>query len=152
MLRSKCVVFALLVVAAISVGAGSSFAAPSVDRPVISPVPIPAGRPVQVTVTGKVNIGPTDPQVIAAGVYLLRYDAANRVIANLGVMHDDGLNGDALAGDQVYSLRFTLNEPAGQLRVAVSVPLMGVIQRIFSEIATVGVAGKIGRASCRERV
>ena len=141
MLRSKCVVFALLVVAAISVGAGSSFAAPSVDRPVISPVPIPAGRPVQVTVTAKVNIGPTDPQVIAAGVYLLRYDAANRVIANLGVMHDDGLNGDALAGDQVYSFRFTLNEAAGQLRVAVSVPLVGVIQRIFSEIATVGIAG-----------
>jgi len=141
MRRSKCVLFVLLVIAMVSLRTGWAFATPSVDRPVISPASIPAGRPVPVTVSAQIHTGPSDPQVIAAGVYLLRYDAANRFIANLGVMHDDGINGDAVAGDQIFSLRFSVNEPSGELRVAASVPFVGTIPRIISEVASARILG-----------
>src|SRR6266436_3471000 len=124
MRRSKWILFVLLVVTAISVLTGWSFqeqvATSVVDRPFITPVSIRAGKLVEVTVSSRIHTGPNNPSVVAAGVYLSRFDAANRLIANLGVMHDDGKNGDAVAGDAIFSLRFNVNEPSGELRVAVS--------------------------------
>src|SRR6058998_890112 len=141
MRRSKWILFVLLVVAAISVLTGWAFqavvATSIADRPVITPVSIPAGKLVEVTVSSRIHTGPNEPPVIGAGVYLLRYDAANRLIANLGVMHDDGVDGDAVAGDQVFSIRFNLNEPPGELRVAVSALMKGMTRELLSEITSV---------------
>src|SRR6267143_589763 len=136
--RSKWILFVLLVVAAISVLTGWSFqaavATSVVERPFITPVSIPAGKLGEVTVSSRIHTGPTP--VMAAGVYLLRFDAANRLIANLGVMHDDGSNGDAVARDSIFSLRFNVNEPSGELRVAVSAPFLDMTRSIISEVAT----------------
>src|SRR5438128_4760099 len=140
MRRSSCILLAFFVVAGISVLTGWSFQAvistSSVERPLINPVPIPAGKPVEVAVSSRVHTAPNDASVSDAEVYLLRYDSANRLIANLGFMHDDGVDGDAVAGDQVFSIRFNLNEPPGELRVAVSALMAGMTRGLLSEVAS----------------
>jgi len=55
-----------------------------------------------------------DPNLIAGSVRLLRVDAAGSLLADLGVMFDDGdLNhGDDIKGDAVFSAKVVLKEPA----------------------------------------
>ncbi|HEX4797051.1 MAG TPA: lamin tail domain-containing protein [Humisphaera sp.] len=85
-------------------------AAPAMRQVTNTPLMPTAGQ--TVTVTAKV----TDPdgvasvglsyQVVDAGNYIAREDAAYNNAANWTTvaMHDDGLNGDATAGDGVYSV------------------------------------------------
>ncbi|HUB80172.1 MAG TPA: choice-of-anchor X domain-containing protein [Bryobacteraceae bacterium] len=51
-----------------------------------------------------------NPALIAGGLNLLRVDGAAPII--IGAMHDDGLDGDAVANDGVYTLLFTANSVA----------------------------------------
>lgn len=68
------------------------------------------------------------PALIAGGLNLLRVDTSPPVI--LGVMHDDGLNGDAVAGDGIYTLLFTASAAAvGQMQLQVSAALSGQVRR-----------------------
>ena len=108
----------------------------SVQDPVIhAPMPIPAGH--TVIVTSRIQSGPGAPRVIPGGVYLFRLDSANRFAAVLGVMHDDGANGDATAGDGVFSLRVTAAETLTELRVQVSAPFSGMSKRIATNASCV---------------
>jgi hypothetical protein len=55
-------------------------------------------------------------------------------------MHDDGLNGDAVAGDHIYTLLVPFNEAtAGQIQLQVSAAFQGLLKRVMSSIVTLGV-------------
>lgn len=82
------------------------------------------------TVTVAVSITPTP---ITASVNLLRLGATGAQSTILGVMHDDGKNGDVVAGDGVYTLQLPFNEPsAGEIELAVSAAFQGHLQRLIS--------------------
>jgi hypothetical protein len=52
----------------------------------------------------------------------------------IGHLHDDGKEGDAVAGDGLYSTQIALNESAtGQIQLQVSVAIRGKMRRVVSE-------------------
>jgi hypothetical protein len=58
----------------------------------------------------------------------------------LGVMRDDGLNGDLLANDGIYTLRVAFNQAtSGQIQMEVSAAFQGLLKRVVSVPATVNV-------------
>lgn len=124
------VVLAAFLVQALPVAA---LAGPSVGTPTATPDPIPVGVETQVVVTAVVTSTP-EQAVIPAGVRLQRIDEEGDVVATLGTMRDDGLEGDAQAGDGVFTLRFTVAETTpGALRLRVSAPFLRTVRRLFSE-------------------
>jgi hypothetical protein len=115
-------------------------ATPSVGAPVALPDSFPPGFSVEVLVTCHIVSNPGDPAVVPAGVYLQRVNANNQFVATLGIMRDDGANGDAVAGDGIFSLRITVNESApGVLYVRVSAPFRGLVRRLFSGVSQIQV-------------
>jgi hypothetical protein len=84
----------------------------------------------------------TDPSLVAGSVNLQQLDANGQVIAVLGTLHDDGLNGDAIANDGAYSFQTTLYETApAQIKYRVSASFKGSLLRSFSPPIVVNVAG-----------
>lgn len=68
---------------------------------------------------------------IASGINLLRVDGATPVI--LGAMHDDGLNGDAVAGDGIYTWQFTAAS-VSQMQLQASAAFRTVLRRPKSAV------------------
>ncbi|MBM3765170.1 MAG: hypothetical protein FJW32_07235, partial [Acidobacteria bacterium] len=90
----------------------SAFAADPVIGPItIKPTFIPPNTTTQVTITAQI----TDTTLLANGANVQRLNAAGGVAAVLGNMRDDGLNGDAVANDRIFTLVFPLNAPAGRV-------------------------------------
>jgi hypothetical protein len=79
----------------------------TIGTPQVVPNPVTAGIPQIVTVTSQIG----DASLTTDGVNLQRLDGQNNAI-NLGAMHDDGLNGDAVAGDHIYTVQTTIFEDA----------------------------------------
>ena len=114
-------------------------AAISVGAPVPAPATIGAGLATEVVVTSQITALPTDPALIAGGVNLLRMNGAQGTV--LGVMHDDGANGDVTAGDGIYTLKVIFIEPmGGQIQLQVSAAARGLFQRIKSPLGVLAVA------------
>ena len=89
------------------------------------------------TVTMTVQL--TDSRLLPNGVNLLRLNGTGPSTI-LGVMHDDGLNGDATANDEIFSLNVNLNEPTtGQVQLQVSAAFKGLLKRVTSGITFVDV-------------
>jgi len=108
-------------------------AAPTIGAVRTTPMTALIGTPTLFTVTASV----TDPSLIAGGVNLIQLNP-NGTTTILGTMHDDGLNGDAFAGDLVFTLVVTLNVPtASQIQLQVSAAFKGVLQRVKSPMQTV---------------
>jgi hypothetical protein len=111
--------------------------APSIPAPVATPNLITVNTSTAVTVTVQL----VDPTLIPGSVNLLRLGATGTQPTILGVMHDDGLNGDAKANDGIYTLRTTFNEHGtGQISLQVSAAFKGKLQRAISAyvLVTVG--------------
>jgi RHS repeat-associated protein len=102
-------------------------AAPSIGSVQITPDAIAAGMPTTVRVTAVI----ADPTLLPATVNLQRVNEAGAAVAVLGSLHDDGRNGDAVAGDQVYTLDVVLTETS-PLRLRVSAGFQGMVKRVFS--------------------
>ncbi|MRW89475.1 S8 family serine peptidase [Duganella sp. FT80W] len=88
-----------------------------------------ANTPTSVTFVASL---PAEPGLIKSSVRLLR--AVNGVYGVVGTMHDDGLAGDALANDNLYTL--TLSVPAasnGEYQFRASAAYTGVARRLQSE-------------------
>jgi RHS repeat-associated protein len=102
-------------------------AAPSIGSVQITPDAIAAGVPTTVRVTAVI----ADPTLLPATVNLQRVNEAGAAVAVLGSLHDDGRNGDAVAGDRVYTLDVVLTETA-PLRLRVSAGFQGMVKRVFS--------------------
>lgn len=111
-------------------------AAPTIGATNVTPSVIGVTTPTLVTITAKI----TDLSLLPAGVNLLRVDASGKTPAIIGVMHDDGLSGDAVGGDKIFSLRLTANEPTvGQTNYQVSAAFKGVLKRTLSNLIVVNV-------------
>lgn len=111
-------------------------AAPTIGTTAANPAYIVVKTPTLVTLTAQI----TDSSLIAGSVNLLKVDANGKVLATVGVMHDDGLNGDALAGDKTFSYRSSANEPSvGSAYYQVSAAFKGVLKRVLSKPIQVAV-------------
>jgi PKD repeat protein len=136
---SRRSIWTCAVVAAIAAGSIGVEAAPTVNTPVVSPGVVPPGVPTTLTVSAAITTAPGDPALIETSVNLQRVTATGQVIAVLGTMRDDGQNGDAVAGDRVFTLRTTVTEGSGEVRLRVSAAFRGMVLRVVSGIATVPV-------------
>ena len=151
--RNKTKLLAVVLVAA-AVVSGSAFylvaktpavllvqtATPTVGTPTASPNTITAVTPTTVTVTVQI----TDPNVIANGVNLLRLNPTGNPIV-LGVMHDDGLNGDTVANDKNFTLAVSFNEASpGQIQLQVSAAFRGQVRRVLSPTLVINVIAAFG--------
>src|ERR1700674_4000549 len=86
-----------------------------------SPNSVPASVATLVTFTSVI----TDPTVIPSSVNLQQLDSSGRATV-VGVMHDDGLNGDATANDHIFSFQFTLfQQTTGNLTYRASAAFRG---------------------------
>ena len=91
---------------------------PTVGAPKATPSIITVNTPTTITVTVQI----TDSTLLPGGVNLLRFlNASGTQSTILGVMHDDGLSGDAVTNDKIFTLRLVFNEPTlGQIQAQVS--------------------------------
>jgi hypothetical protein len=88
-----------------------------------------------------ITVSITNPSPITNSVNLIRIAAAGTQSTILGVMHDDGKNNDAVAGDGVYTLQVPFNEPnAGQIQLQVSAAFQGLLKRVTSLPLTITVS------------
>ena len=109
---------------------------PGVGTPTVSPAVIQVSTPTSVVVSAAI----TGTGYIPGSANLLRLDANNKTVAILGTLHDDGINGDAVAGDGIYSLAVTVNEnQTGSRRLQVSAAFRGLLRRVTSSIVDITV-------------
>src|SRR5215213_873091 len=115
-------------------------AVPQVSKPVVLPGTMTTGLATALTVSSNITTKTTGPGQTPTGVKLLRVDSSNVVTHDLGTMRDDGSNGDAVAGDQIYTLKLTLTETApGELSLSVGASFQGLPKQIRSPVSTVPV-------------
>jgi hypothetical protein len=103
-----------------------------------TPTSVSVGTATTVTVTSTI----ADPSLIPSSVVLQSLDSSGKVIAVLGTLHDDGLNGDAVAGDGIFTLQTTVYQTTpGNVTLRVSAGFKGSLLRAFSAPMTINVAG-----------
>lgn len=113
--------------------AGSIEAAPSIGTVRVAPTTVVVGTPTLVSVQASL----TDPLLIPSSVNVLQLNP-NGTTTVLGILHDDGLNGDRSAGDSIFTFAVTLNAPSvSQIQLQVSAAFRGILQRVRSPIVTV---------------
>ncbi|MCX6592349.1 MAG: Ig-like domain-containing protein [Acidobacteria bacterium] len=112
--------------------------APSIGSTAVNPQTAAAQIPAAITATAVI----ADSSLIADSVQLQRVDGNNRVLATIGIMKDDGLNGDARAGDGIFSIRWNLNEALpGTVTLRVSAGFRGMLTRVNSGLMTISITG-----------
>jgi hypothetical protein len=97
-----------------------------------TPTSIRTHTPTRVLVSAHIS----RPAVIPGSVNLIRVnpDGPPTII---GRLHDDGREGNATAGDEIYSIRPILNGlAAGKIQLRISVALRGQMRRVLSEPIT----------------
>ncbi len=108
--------------------------APTVGIASVTPAYVVINTPTTVLVM----ISIVDPTLLSNGVNLLKTDVAGKTLSIIGVMKDDGLNGDVTANDKVFTYRLTLNEPAvGTVFYRASAAFKGVMLRTLSNVISV---------------
>jgi hypothetical protein len=104
-------------------------AAPTLGAIFVAPTIVSINMPTSVTV----SVSIPDTSLISGSVNLVRLNSGAPTI--LGQLHDDGLNGDALAGDRVYTIQVSLNEPAiGRVQLQVSAAFRGTLLRAVTNL------------------
>ncbi|MDE3197388.1 MAG: hypothetical protein KGN84_13650, partial [Acidobacteriota bacterium] len=110
----------------------------TVGTTIVAPTTIPAGAATTVIVTSSI----ADPTVIPGSVTLQSLDSNGKVLSVIGLLHDDGTNGDVIAGDGTYTLQTTvLQSTATTLYYRVSAAFQGSLVRSFSSVQPVSVTG-----------
>ncbi len=113
--------------------AGQLFGAPAIGMVRASPMTAVIGTPTPITVTASI----TDPTLTPASVNLIQLNG-DGTSTILGAMHDDGLNGDASAGDLVFTAVVTLSSAsAAQIQLEVSAAFRGDLLRVKSPAVSV---------------
>ena len=111
-------------------------AAPTIGPATATPAYIVVNTPTPVVITAQI----TNTSLIAGSVNLLKVDSTGKTLATVGVMRDDGMNGDAKAGDKTFSYRLSVNEATiKQVYYRVSAAFKGVLQRSLSNVVAVTV-------------
>jgi hypothetical protein len=110
----------------------ASRAAPRIARFSADRTAVLTNTPTLVTLSARID----HPALIAGSVNLIRVDASGLPVV-VGQFHDDGKNGDGVAGDHTYTIQVTLNErSAGQVRFQVSGAFHGLVKRLLSNPVT----------------
>ena len=105
----------------------------TVGTPNATPSLITVNTSTTVTVTVQIN-----PVPLPGGVNLLRLGTTGTQPTILGVMHDDGKNGDAVANDGMYTLQVVLNSSTPTpLQLEVSAAFSGSLKRVMSGVVNV---------------
>jgi hypothetical protein len=113
------------------------FAIPSIGTPTVSPRVVPLGPATAVTITAQI----TDTSYIAGSANVQQLDVTGKVVSVLGLLHDDGIGGDQVAGDKTFTTVVSVggSSPA-TVRVRVSAALRGLLTRVFSPVAAIAVS------------
>ncbi len=113
---------------------------PTISRLTADLDSISVGEPSLVTITAHIDLKLNRRD---SEVKLLRLDERNQVIDTLGYLHDDGLEGDAVAGDNIFTIQSTFTEQrATQIKLQVSVVDAARPTYVFSNIIVVVVTGQ----------
>lgn len=116
---------------------GGKVSAGTLGAPSISPATIPADSPAVVTF----SVSITDPTYLAGSANVQRLNATGAVASIMGTLRDDGLQGDAVAGDKIFTLRTTLQEAAGgTLKFQVSAAFLRELKRTLAGPMTLAVS------------
>jgi hypothetical protein len=103
--------------------------AQALENPAIAPASAAAGAAQSVVAT----VRATDSAILGSSINLQRVDNLGRVTEVVGNLRDDGLEGDATAGDRVFSIRFVVFEQApGTLQFRFSAAVQGRLTRILT--------------------
>lgn len=109
--------------------AGGQVLAGTLGAPTMSPASIAARTPAEVTF----SVAITDPNYTAGSANVQRLNATGGIVAVVGNLRDDGTQGDAIAGDRIYTLRTTLQQAeAGTVKFQVSAAFKGELKRSFA--------------------
>lgn len=110
----------------------------SIGTITLAPASVTYGVAANVTITAPVTGDTPDP----GSVMLQRLDSSGRVLAILGTLHDDGLNGDPVANDGSYTLITSFTEFAvGAVPLRVSATFSNTVNHALSPIANLTVTG-----------
>src|SRR5271165_6301777 len=127
--RSCILVFIVL----LSGGSRLLAATPTLGASEISQTTVTVNTPTVLTITVVID----EPTLVPGSVNLLRLNPVGKPVI-LGQLHDDGMNGDLIAGDKIYTIRPTFNETAlGQFQLQISAAFKGVLTRKILTVATV---------------
>jgi hypothetical protein len=103
-----------------------------------------ASTPVGVAANVLATTSVTDPTILSNSIVLQRMDSLGRILSVTGTFRDDGREGDAVANDRVFSLRFAVLENSAITHIyRVSASVQGSITRIFSAPVNFNVTGNI---------
>lgn len=93
-------------------------------------------------ITAKVTVPIPSASSLPLNVNLLRVEP-NGTSAVVGVLKDDGLTGDAKAGDRLYSAQVVINEPQPKtVQWQVSAAFRGQLKRVLSNVVQLAVSAK----------
>jgi hypothetical protein len=122
----------------LGLGAAGAAQAITVATPTASIDRVAAGATTAVTLSVVIP----DASYIAGSANLQRLNADGSVQSVIGLLHDDGLGGDAVAGDKTYSLSLSLTEAsAGSVSFQVSAAYTGQLKRLVSAPVSLTVFG-----------
>ncbi len=114
---------------------------------ITGPASVPAGVATPVTITSAI----AGASLIGGSVLLQRLDADGQVGAVVGRMSDDGLNGDSVAGDGVWTIQTTFTEAVpGPVYFRVSAAYRGEMFRTASRPFAIEVTGAASAALLRQ--
>lgn len=126
----------VLVVALIA--ANQTQAVQQIDTPKATPAGVFAGEPTAVLVTAQVAV---DADLLPTSVNLVRKLPSGQSVV-IGRMYDDGTHGDALVGDQTFTLATQLNEPnSGSVVIYATTAYRGQRNRVSSPVTSI-IVGK----------
>jgi len=120
--------------AALAAIASTASGAPVVGTLVVTPASVPVGATVQITAAVTI----TDTSLLQGGVNLLQVGVNGEYISTLGVLHDDGISGDQLPGDHVFTIRSSVpNDTPGTIYLRITAAFRGTVLRTVSNIVPV---------------
>ena len=120
-------------------GGQADLSAATVQTPLATPPSILSGVSTQLTFTSQIQLAPNDHPILNVNLLQVFTNGSTSVIAT---MHDDGLNGDAVKGDGIYTSVVMLTESGlAPVQFRVSVALQGTLLRTLSPVFTLPVTG-----------
>jgi Glucodextranase, domain B len=113
------------------------------SQTISSPSAKPSSIPLATRTTVTITAGTIDPSLIGSSVNLQRYDSTAKLYQVVSSMYDDGTHGDAVAGDGIFSVALTFDEPAPfPVVLRVSAAFKGRLTRVFSSPFNLNVVGE----------
>ncbi len=102
---------------------------PVIGVPFLLPPSIAMNQSTVITIA----ISIPDSTLIPGSVNVLQLGPTGTQLSLLGVMHDDGQNGDAIAGDHIYTFRTALRPTSiGGIQFEVSAAFQGLLKRLVT--------------------